>query len=259
MHGSTSSFHFLQLTGYQAADRKDMVLAAEDKVPGILIDDILDGLCPEAVEGLILLACQRAALIEDDLPWTIVLDADNGKAVFPRDAYINCPRRVRFAAGERLDGIIERIAKEQVDVGGLHKRDGLAVSKAGQQDIFFFAQGALFGQKDIERLVSAMSEIKRRFGKTSAGDLDNEYINPIVKMSPHDAFYSDQETVPIAESSGRVSGEFVMCYPPGIPIVAPGELITSEIVSHIAYCKEKGCFMTGTEDLEIKNIKVISE
>ena len=113
--------------------------------------------------------------------------------------------------------------------------------------------------KDIERLVSAMSEIKRRFGKTSAGSLDNEYINPIVKMSPHDAFYSEQETVPISESSGRISGEFVMCYPPGIPIVAPGELITSEIVSHIAYCKEKGCFMTGTEDLEINNIKVIAE
>ncbi len=113
--------------------------------------------------------------------------------------------------------------------------------------------------KDIERLVSALSEIKRRFGRDKAGSVGSEYISPVVKVSPHDAFYSGQETVPISESSGRVSGEFVMCYPPGIPIVAPGELITPEIVEHIAYCKEKGCFMTGTEDLHIENIKVIAE
>ena len=111
--------------------------------------------------------------------------------------------------------------------------------------------------KDIERLVSAMSEIKRRFSRDKAGMFDHEYINPTVKLSPHDAFYSEQVTVPISESAGRVSGEFVMCYPPGIPIIAPGELITPEIIAHIAYCKDRGCFMTGTEDMNIEYIKVI--
>ncbi len=111
--------------------------------------------------------------------------------------------------------------------------------------------------KDIERLVSALSEIKRRFSRDKAGMFDHEYINPIVKMSPHDAFYSDQASIPIAESAGRVSGEFVMCYPPGIPIIAPGELITSEIITYIGYCKERGCSMSGTEDMNIEYIKVI--
>jgi lysine decarboxylase len=111
--------------------------------------------------------------------------------------------------------------------------------------------------KDIERLVSALSEIKRRFSRDKAGMFDHEYINPIVKMSPHDAFYSEQESIPIKNGSGRVSGEFVMCYPPGIPIIAPGELITPEIIDYIAYCKDRGCFMTGTEDLTIENIRVI--
>ncbi len=111
--------------------------------------------------------------------------------------------------------------------------------------------------KDIERLVSALSEIKRRFSRDKAGMFDHEYINPIVKMSPHDAFYSDQTSIPIAESAGRVSGEFVMCYPPGIPIIAPGELITSEIITYIGYCKERGCSMSGTEDMNIEYIKVI--
>ena len=44
--------------------------------------------------------------------------------------------------------------------------------------------------------------------------LDHEYINPIVKLSPQDAFYGNKKSVPIEQSSGKISGEFVMCYPP---------------------------------------------
>ena len=48
-----------------------------------------------------------------------------------------------------------------------------------------------------------------------------------------------------------------MCYPPGIPIIAPGEIITDEIVEYIMYAKEKGCFMTGTQDSSIEKINVL--
>ncbi len=111
--------------------------------------------------------------------------------------------------------------------------------------------------KDIERLVSALGEIKRRFSKDSAALFGHEYINPTVKLSPHDAFFSEQESVPFEQSAGRISGESVMCYPPGIPIIAPGELITPEIIDYTLYCREKGCFMTGTEDLSMERIRVI--
>ena len=49
-----------------------------------------------------------------------------------------------------------------------------------------------------------------------------------------------------------------MCYPPGIPIIAPGELITNEIIDYISYCRIKGCFLTGTEDIKTENINVIA-
>ena len=111
--------------------------------------------------------------------------------------------------------------------------------------------------KDIERLVSALAEIKRRFSKDKAGMLEHEYIAPQVEMSPQAAFYGSQKTVPINESAGMVSCEFVMCYPPGIPILAPGERITPEILDYIRYSKERGCVMTGTEDMDIERIKVI--
>ena len=54
-----------------------------------------------------------------------------------------------------------------------------------------------------------------------------------------------------------VCAEFVMCYPPGIPILAPGELITQEILDYIVYAKEKGCSMTGPEDMEINRLNVM--
>ena len=48
-----------------------------------------------------------------------------------------------------------------------------------------------------------------------------------------------------------------MCYPPGIPILAPGERITKEILDYIEYAKEKGCSMTGPEDAEIQRLNVL--
>ncbi|AOR24909.1 aminotransferase class I/II-fold pyridoxal phosphate-dependent enzyme [Clostridium taeniosporum] len=109
----------------------------------------------------------------------------------------------------------------------------------------------------IERLISALSEIRRLYSKDKAGMFDHEYINPEVLLTPQEAFYSSKTSIPMNESAGRVCAEFVMCYPPGIPILAPGEKITKEILEYISYAKEKGCFLTGTEDVKIEKINVV--
>ena len=106
-------------------------------------------------------------------------------------------------------------------------------------------------RQDIERLVGALEDIKRLYSKDKTGLLSGEYINPQVVVSPQKAFYSEKKSVEIKQSVGYISGEFVMCYPPGIPILAPGELITKEIAEYILYAKEKGCSMQGTEDPDV--------
>lgn len=111
--------------------------------------------------------------------------------------------------------------------------------------------------QDIERLVGAMAEIRRRYKKDRSGLMDHEYINPQVVLTPKDAFYSDKIMLPLTESAGRIAAEYVMSYPPGIPIVAPGERITKEIIGYISYAREKGCFLTGTQDPEVEQILVI--
>ena len=50
-----------------------------------------------------------------------------------------------------------------------------------------------------------------------------------------------------------------MCYPPGIPILAPGEQITEEILTYIRYAKKKGCQITGPEDMSIRKLNVMTE
>lgn len=112
-------------------------------------------------------------------------------------------------------------------------------------------------QRDLERLVSALSEVKRRFGGEKTGLMEQEYIDPVVAVSPQDAFYAEKESLPLRESSGRICSEFVMCYPPGIPILAPGEKITDQILDYIIYAKEKGCSMTGPEDPMIEHLNVL--
>ena len=113
--------------------------------------------------------------------------------------------------------------------------------------------------KDIERLVAALAEIRRNYRKDPSKTLKMEYIDPVVICGPQDAFYAEKESLPIAKSCGRICSEFVMCYPPGIPILAPGEQITEEILTYIRYAKKKGCQITGPEDMSIQYLNVMTE
>lgn len=111
----------------------------------------------------------------------------------------------------------------------------------------------------IERLIAALSEIKRIYGKDPEGLLASEYVEPEVVMSPATAFYTPSIQLPFEACEGRVCTEFVMCYPPGIPILAPGERVTRRALDYIAYAKEKGSQMSGTEDIDLKKLNVMAE
>lgn len=111
--------------------------------------------------------------------------------------------------------------------------------------------------QDIERLVGAMYDIKRLFSRDKTGMLADEYIAPKVAVPPRKAFYSEKVSLPVRQTEGKICGEFVMCYPPGIPILAPGELITKDIIEYIEYAKNKGCSMQGTEDFKVERLNVL--
>ena len=126
------------------------------------------------------------------------------------------------------------------DIGNI-----LAIVSAGDREL------------ELERLVSALSEIKRRYARDPSGLFDHEYIEPEVVATPQEAFYSAKRQVPLEDSLRGICAEYVMSYPPGIPVLAPGERITEEILGYIGYAKRKGCFLTGTQDMNLERINIM--
>lgn len=80
---------------------------------------------------------------------------------------------------------------------------------------------------------------------------------PKMMVLPRDAFYSDTKVVPLAEAAGEISAEPIMAYPPGIPLICPGELITQNVVDYINVLKQEAAELQGTEDKQINYIKVL--
>ncbi|MDR1209577.1 MAG: aminotransferase class I/II-fold pyridoxal phosphate-dependent enzyme [Clostridiales bacterium] len=111
--------------------------------------------------------------------------------------------------------------------------------------------------KNIERLIGALGEIRRFRMRGRAGMLAREYVPPVVDLLPKAAFFAPKESVPLASALGRVGAEFAMCYPPGIPILAPGERVTADVIDYIRYAKDRGCYMTGTADMSLSNLNVV--
>lgn len=110
--------------------------------------------------------------------------------------------------------------------------------------------------KNVERLIGALGEIQRVYKRDNKDMLESEYITPIVMMSPQRAFYAEKISLPLEECEGKICTEFVMCYPPGIPVLAPGEKITTAIIEYIQYAKEKGCMLTGPEAMDVRRLNV---
>ena len=81
---------------------------------------------------------------------------------------------------------------------------------------------------------------------------------PEVIEIPRDAFYADKKSVSLDQSIGEIAGENVMAYPPGIPIVSPGERITKEVVDYIKLLKKENCSLQGTADPYVNNIRVLT-
>lgn len=82
---------------------------------------------------------------------------------------------------------------------------------------------------------------------------------PQLSLSPRDAFYGDTEWIPFAESAGRIIAEFIYVYPPGIPILLPGEVVSQENIDYITDHINIGLPVKGPEDRTIRQIKVIVE
>lgn len=108
-------------------------------------------------------------------------------------------------------------------------------------------------------LIAALKDISDRFHNSR---LDYKQIDlhfPKVVMTPREAFYADKEMVRFEDSVGRISGEAIMAYPPGIPVVSYGERINASVIEQVKLFKTSHSILTGMEDPDVNFFKVIKE
>ena len=107
-------------------------------------------------------------------------------------------------------------------------------------------------KEGIRRLVTALKEIDSKLTKAERQEEPSgQYDIPKKALLLHEAWDAEKECVPLDECLGRVSGEFVNLYPPGIPLIVPGEVIDRSLIEDILRYVEKDLNLQGV--LEVKN------
>lgn len=120
-------------------------------------------------------------------------------------------------------------------------------------------------QRDLDRVVEAfkvLADRAQRWGTLGTSALPTSLPMPSglpeARITPRDAFFAATETIPFESSAGRVCAEIVAPYPPGIPILAPGEVISLEAIEYLKVVHQMGGFINGPEDVRLRTIKVVA-
>jgi lysine decarboxylase len=82
-------------------------------------------------------------------------------------------------------------------------------------------------------------------------------VEPQTVLAPREAFFAANETVPAAGAVGRVSAELVAPYPPGVPVLAPGELITASALEALREVRDDGGRIAYAADPSLATFQVV--
>jgi arginine decarboxylase len=114
-------------------------------------------------------------------------------------------------------------------------------------------------EETVGQLITALEDLSRHFYDPDRRTEIRIHLPeiPELVLSPREAFYSETVSIPFEESAGRVIAEFIMIYPPGIPVLLPGERITEDNIAYIREHIRAGLPVQGTEDPTIRTVRVI--
>ncbi|XP_061991810.1 uncharacterized protein LOC133709886 isoform X2 [Rosa rugosa] len=120
-------------------------------------------------------------------------------------------------------------------------------------------------REHVQKLVSGIKHLAATSASTCAdkrkADGDNLALFADIKTSliPRDAFFSGKRRVSIEKSLGEVCGELICPYPPGIPVLIPGEIITKKALDYLLHVRSKGAVITGASDSQLSSIIVCNK
>ncbi len=148
--------------------------------------------------------------------------------------------------------------KVTVDVTGL----GLTGPEADARNVLFLVTYA-DTEETIEKLITALRAlVKERQGR--AADMAEDTLPslppvPETAADPRTAFFAPKERVTFETAAGRIAAEQVMFYPPGIPILVPGDRVTEDAIRYIRAMQAVGRKVVGPEDASLQTLLVLGK
>lgn len=149
-------------------------------------------------------------------------------------------------SGHEIEDILAEKYKVQVDAADLFNL--IAIMGIGSD------------KSDVDRLVDALADIDHKYkGGAQNWVLQIPELTTEMVMNPRDVFLQQKsKRVPLSKAVGQISAQTLTPYPPGIPVLIPGERITKEIVNYLADLSDKDIRVVGQEGDALRTIKVVA-
>ena len=149
-----------------------------------------------------------------------------------------------------------------IEAGELFRKAGIAVELVDAQNVLFLVTYADVTE-DYEEALAKIDKVLAQMeqGKKSKEQAVKAQAVPVTIMALplREVFYGEKEVVALSESACKICGEQVSFYPPGIPVLLPGEIITEEIISYCQMMKGLGLPVSGSADGSLKTIRVVKK
>jgi lysine decarboxylase len=116
-------------------------------------------------------------------------------------------------------------------------------------------------QDDLNRLVAGLERIAGNHLRRGGGAIEVVFppVGAALRILPREAYFAPHEYLNLHEAAGRVSSDIVTIYPPGIPLLVPGEEITSEIAEYLTVMASKGARIDGLREGPFLQIRVVAD
>lgn len=153
---------------------------------------------------------------------------------------------------------VQQLGASGVEIENELQQSGIRVEMADRDTIVFLATLA-DTEKDFNTLADALIPILKRLQeqrRESATALSWSVV-PQRGISMREAYFAKTEMVPAAHAAGRISADLIAPYPPGVAVVAPGEVLTLEILQGLQASKEAGVRIAYATDSTLNNYRVV--
>ncbi|MDI3281571.1 MAG: aminotransferase class I/II-fold pyridoxal phosphate-dependent enzyme [Bacillota bacterium] len=126
---------------------------------------------------------------------------------------------------------------------------GLQVEMADLENLVLVITAA-DDRRTVDRLVQGLRRLAEAFKEQKGtGGAHRKWVeppSPVLAVTPREAALAPMRLLPLAEAAGRICGEVISVYPPGVPVLCPGEVISREMISYLLWAREQGLHLTGS-------------